>query len=367
VPLQNSTAEKKRFLPRYALVFYGVLALSLLVYLVAVLSPTFAAWFNGTVGAAVRALLAHLTSWLPFSLAEILLYALPLAVVAIGVLAWRRYCDTWRDTGRFLLSLLSCVSLLFSLFVFSFGTGYHTPTLDRRLSLTPREVTGETLAHTLSCLVTEVNAAAEGVSFAENGFSLMPYDLGALNTKLMDGYGEVSVAYDFIQPLKSRVKPVLASRAMSYTHITGVYTYFTGESNINVDFPPYTQPFTAAHELAHQRGIAREDEANFVAFLACVATNDPYICYSAYLNLYEYVANALWEVDREAYMEIAKNLLPVVKGELRAYAAFFEPLRDSAASSVSGAVNDTYLKIHGNEAGVYSYNLVVELAVAYFA
>ena len=121
MPLQNSTAEKKRFLPRYALVFYGVLALSLLVYLVAVLSPTFAAWFNGTVGAAVRALLAHLTSWLPFSLAEILLYALPLAVVAIGVLAWRRYCDTWRDTGRFLLSLLSCVSLLFSLFVHFLG------------------------------------------------------------------------------------------------------------------------------------------------------------------------------------------------------------------------------------------------------
>jgi len=367
VPLQTNSAEKKRPLPLYALVFYGVLAFSLLIYLAAVLFSGFAAWFNGTVGAAVRALLAHLTSWLPFSLAEILLYALPLGIAAVGVLAWRRYCDTWRDTGRFLLSLLACVSLLFSVFVFSFGPGYRTPSLDQGLSLAPREVNGETLAHTLSRLVDEVNAAAESVSFEENGFSLMPYDLRELNGKLMTGYERLCEDYDFISSLKSRVKPVLASRAMSYTHITGVYTYFTGEANINVDFPPYTQPFTAAHELAHQRGIAREDEANFVAFLACVAADDAYIRYSAYLNLYEYVANALWEVDSEAYMTIAKGLLPAVKGELHAYAAFFEPLRDSAASSVSGAVNDTYLKLHGNEAGVYSYNLVVELAVAYFA
>ena len=364
--MQRNTVDKKRLLPRYAIVFYGVLALSLLIYLAAALFPAFAAWFNGTVGAAVRALLAHLTSWLPFSLAELLLYALPLGIVAVGVLAWRRYCNTWRDTCRFLLSLVACVSLLFSLFVFSFGTGYHTETLDKRLTLPETAVTEETLCATLSDLVSAVNAAAEGVTFGEDGFSQMPYDLKTMNARLMVGYDRLAATYRFIPHLHSRVKPVLASRAMSYTHITGVYTYFTGEANINVDFPDYTVPFTAAHELAHQRGIAREDEANFVAFLAAIATDDAYIRYSAYLNLYEYVANALWDLDPEAYRDIAKDLAPTVKGELRAYTAFFEPLADSAASNVSNAVNDTYLKLHGNEAGVQSYNLVVTLAVAYF-
>ena len=104
-----------------------------------------------------------------------------------------------------------------------------------------------------------------------------------------------------------------------------------------------------------------------MAFLAALATDDPYIRYSAYLNLYEYVADALWAVDREAYRAIAQTLLPEVKGELRAYAAFFEPLSGSVISSVSNAVNDTYLKLHGNEAGVHSYNLVVKLAVSYFS
>ena len=162
--MQQNSAEKKRFLPCFAIVFYGVAALSLLVYLAAVLFPAFAAWWGGTAGATVRALLAHLTSWVPLSLAELLLYALPLGLVAIGVLAWRKYCETWRETWRFLLALLSCVSLLFSLFVFSFGTGYHTDPLDKRLGLPLKTVDEAALVDTLTALVLEVNAAAEEVS-----------------------------------------------------------------------------------------------------------------------------------------------------------------------------------------------------------
>ena len=157
---------------------------------------------------------------------------------------------------------------------------------------------------------------------------------------------------------------MLLSHAMSYTHITGVYTYFTGEANLNVAFPDYTLPYTAAHELSHQRGIARENEANFVAFLVTAGSEDPYIRYSGYLNLFEYVASALYAADAELYTEVLKTLDANVIGELRAYSAFFDTYRDSVAADVSGAVNDTHLKLHGNSAGTASYGLVVDLAVA---
>ena len=142
----------------------------------------------------------------------------------------------------------------------------------------------------------------------------------------MDAYDKVCDEYSFIQRLYSRAKPVMLSEAMSYTHITGVYTYFTGEANINVHFPDYTIPYTAAHELAHQRGIAREDEANFVAFLVCAESDDPYIRYSGYLNLYEYVASALY-ADTDAYKRVYSTLLSPVVGEMRAYSAFFNKYR----------------------------------------
>ena len=158
---------------------------------------------------------------------------------------------------------------------------------------------------------------------------------------------------------------MLSSEAMSYAHITGVYTFFTGESNINVGFPDYTIPYTSAHELAHQRGIAREDEANMVAFLVCMESDDPYIQYSAYLNVYEYVASALYSADRDLYREVRAKLSAKVYGEQVAYSKFFEKYRKSVTSQVSGAVNDAYLKTQGT-AGSVSYGMVVDLAVAYY-
>jgi hypothetical protein len=219
------------------------------------------------------------------------------------------------------------------------------------------------LEDTALWLATEVNLLSSYISFAEDGFSEMPYSLSEMNKKLMDAYDKVCDKYAFIQRLYSRVKPVMLSEAMSYTHITGVYTYFTGEVNINVNFPDYTLPYTAAHELAHQRGISREDEANFVAFLVCAESDDIYIKYSGYLNLYEYVASALYS-SKDAYQRVYSTLLSPVIGEMRAYSAFFNKYKDSTAGKVSEKVNDTFLQVQGT-VGTKSYGMVVDLAVAY--
>ena len=353
-------------LPRYFYLLCALAAFSALLYLIAALNPTFAEWFNGTVSAALRWLLAHMTSFLPFSLAEVFLLTSPVLIVLVGIYAYRYRCDTWHEALVFIACLLSVASILFSLFVFCFGTGYHTRTLDERMELQAGEVTVSDLEQTARLLAQKVNTAAEDVSFGEDGFSVMPYGTDEMNDILLDAYKTTCSEYSFIQQLDSRVKPVMMSRLMSYTHITGIYTFFTGEANINIAFPDYTTPFTAAHELAHQRGIARENEANFVAFLVTSRSDDAYVRYSAYLNLFEYVASALIGADAEAGQAVLDLLCDQVKGELRAYAAFFETYRDSAAADISEAVNDTFLKANGNEAGTASYGLVVELAVAYY-
>lgn len=362
---EKKSRDYEKF-PLHAWVFLAIAALSLVLYLIGVASPRFAGGFNATVGAAVRAFFAHLTSWIPFSLAEILIYCIPLLIIGLGIYAYRRRCTTWRSMWVFVGCIAAAFSLLFSLFVFSFGMGYHAPTLDERLELTAGEITVEDLEHTTAMLTAIVTEAADDVTFGADGFSVMPYDLDGLNDRLLVAYDKVCTQYDFISSLNSRIKPVLASKAMSYTHITGVYSYFTGEANLNTAFPDYTLPYTAAHELAHQRGIARENEANFVAFLVCMASDDPYIRYSGALNLLEYVSSALARADEAHYRTWVKHLDARVLGELVAYSHFFDTYRDSSASLVAGAVNDTYLKLHGNEAGTASYGLVVELAVAYF-
>lgn len=364
---RNAAKRKKNYerIPRWAYVLLGIALLCLLLYLIAVASPDFADAFNGSVGRAVRAFSAHLTSWIPFSFAEILILLTPALVIAVVVYAYRCRCETWRSVLVFLICIVAVFSIFFSLFVLGFGTGYHTHTLDERLELKLAAVDTEALYDTALWLVEEVNRAADGVSFGEDGFSEMPYDHEEMNDRLITAFDAVCDEYAFIQRLDSNIKPVMLSRAMSYTHITGVYTYFTGEANLNVDFPDYTLPYTAAHELAHQRGIARENEANFVAFLVTSASQDDYIRYTAYLNLFEYVGSALYRADATRYKAVLALLDQRVLEELRAFSAFFDTYRDATIADISDAVNDTYLKAHGNEAGSASYGLVVDLAVAY--
>ncbi|MGM9680480.1 MAG: DUF3810 domain-containing protein, partial [Eubacteriales bacterium] len=184
--------------------------------------------------------------------------------------------------------------------------------------------------------------------------------------KLNDAYAKTAKKYDFVSPLRSHIKYVVMSEPMSYTHITGVYTFFTGESNLNVNFPDYTLPYTAAHEFAHQRGIAREDEANFVAFLASMESEDPYILYSAYVNMLEYVMNALYSADKNLYMDLYRRFDSRLVGEFNAYSQFYEKYRENKVADVSSAVNNSYLQSQGVEVGSRSYGLVVDLTVAYY-
>ena len=312
-----------------------------------------------------RRTLAALTGWIPFSLGEALILLLP---VIFGLAVWyaaKYRCDTWRSTWSFVGILVAVICLLLSMFVFTFATGYHGRTLDQKLGLAQKEVSAEELYRTALILAEKVNEEHENMTYAANGFSVMPYSLPEMNDKLLDAYDTFCGEHKFIDHYDTRLKPVMLSELMNYTHITGVYSYFTGEANIDIAFPDYTIPFTAAHELAHQRGIAREDEANMVAFLVCMKSDDPYIRYSAYLNMYEYVANALYQANPELYSKARSTVHADVKSEMVAFSNFFSKYQNSTASSVSGAVNDTFLKFQGTE-GTASYGMVVDLTVAYY-
>lgn len=357
-------ALKKR-LPVFASVLYGIAVAALAILAAARLSPAFADTFNRYVGAVIRGALAHLTGWIPFSLGEAMVIFLPVAAVFMIVRACRKYSDSWRSVFVYLGSVLSVVSLLFSVFVFGFGTGYYGTTVDEKLGLDRSVVSPEELYYTAATLAAHVNSEAENVKYQYNDFSVMPYTFDEMSRRLVAAYDKVCDEYDFIPRLYSRVKPVMLSEPWTYTHISGVYTYFTGEANINTNFPDYTIPYTAAHEMAHQRGIAREDEANFIAFLVCISSDDPYIRYSGYLEVYEYVASSLYSADKNYYSAVYSSLKTNVRAEMAAYSAFFDKYRENVVADVSEAVNNSYLQIHGT-VGSKSYGLVVDLAVAYY-
>ncbi len=357
-------APKKK-LPLVCKIIYGIAAFCVLLYILFLIFPAFADFFNKYISPVSRTVLATLTSWIPFSLAEYVIILIPLILVVLVGYGVKHYGDSWRNVGVFCLIILSIVAYIFSTFTIGFVPAYRGSRLDAKMGLDKREVSADELLFTAVLLSDKIKEEADAIKLDENGASVMPYGYGELNDKLMLAYDKACEKYDFIQPMDSNIKRIMLSEPMTYTHISGVYTFFTGEANLNTNFPDYSLPYTAAHEFAHQRGIAREDEANFVAFLVCIESDDAYIRYSAYLNLYEHVANALYQANPDYYWSVYYSLPQKARLEMKAYSAFFDKYRDNVVSDVSGTINDTFLTVNGTE-GTKSYGMVVDLAVAYY-
>ncbi len=350
-------------------ILWALAAISLVIYVISIFSTPFADFFTRYPAAFVRAALSYITYLLPISFAEIMLILLIPSAIFLLVIGCKYYCTSWKTVGIFTARVLAIASVLFSLFVFTLGTGYRTTTLDKRLGLTEGKVNADGVKYTAEVLVDRIKELEGEIEFGDDDFSVLPYSYDEMSKKLMAAYGKVCEKYDFIPYFESRVKPVMLSEPMTYTHIAGVYTYFTGESNINVTFPDYTLPYTAAHELAHQRGIAREDEANFIAFLVCSESDDPYIRYSGYVGLLDYVLNAFYRSDKSEghadYKALYSSIPESVRAEQRAYSEFYKKYADNIVGDISGTVNNTYLQSQGTPGSV-SYSLVVNLAVRYF-
>ena len=69
----------------------------------------------------------------------------------------------------------------------------------------------------------------------------------------------------------------------------GYYFPFSMEANYNRQMYITNMPVTMCHELSHLKGFILEDEANFIGYLACVDSEDPFFRYSAYLSVIGYL------------------------------------------------------------------------------
>ncbi len=351
--------------PKKSAVIYCIFLFGVIIALISRFCTPFADFWNENIGAIFRGAFAYATGWLPFSLAEYVLLCVPVIFIALAVYIWK-YDSQSVSTARYLFGVFSVPALVFAILLINFTSGYYATPIDEKLGMDKQPVSAEELAYTANILLANANKEAENIARGANGFTVMPYTLAELDDKINQAYKTVCEEHDFIQKLNTSVKPVLLSKPWTYTHIAGVYTFFTGEANINTNFPDYTLPFTVAHEMAHQRGISREEEANFVAFLVCISSDDAYIRYSGYLSVYEYVASALYSANEEAYFAVLQNMSAKVKGELVSFSEFFDEYRDSTASQVVESVQDAYLQQQGQVQGSRSYDLVTDLAVAYY-
>ena len=315
---------------------------------------------------AVAAVLVRLTSPVPFSIAEIGLAVLIVAaLVALvrGLARLRRGPDRARRLARGTLAVVAGAGAVYLAFQLVWGLNYARCPLADTLGLPTRGGDAGELAAVASALVAESAALRAGLPEDAAGALSIPGGVSAVAARAPSGYERLFAARPALAGTVGRAKPVLFSPLMSYLGIGGIYAPFTGEANVNATLPDWDRPFTVCHELAHQRGFAREDEANYLGYLACRRHPDRDFQYSGTFQGALYVLGALRAADRPAFDGVRRTLSSPMERDLAALAVWRARYK-SRLSNVQDRVNDTYLRSQGQREGVRSYGRMVDLLLA---
>ena len=268
-----------------------------------------------------------------------------------------------RAYGAVLLAADVCLTV-YALFCLMWGVNYWTDSFQDRSGITAQPVAAEDLEAVTAYFAQQLADTADSVPRDENGVYAVPKE--QILSESTAVYGGVTELFPFLDFRDTGVKAVRCSRIMSIMGFTGVYFACIGESNVNVDSPACLLPSTVAHELAHQRGIAWEQECNFLGVLASVTSGMPDYVYSGWLLGFIHLGNALYETDPEAYWAIRNALPEMVSADLRDNNAYWDQFRGNVVEKVSDTVYDAALKSYGDANGMKSYSMVVELLVAYY-
>ncbi len=354
--------NKKRVFSLFALLSVSVFLVVGAIYFLSDFSPAFADYINGGLSQNFRRIMADIGGIVPFSLFEIFVVSIPLLIFLVVYLAIRAF--TAGRGLRFVINLASIALLLYSGHLLALGVGYNTTDILVKMEIEEKAVDKDSLTEVITLLVDDINTLAPEMPRDENGVFDPGYSNETVSQRLCASYEKFAREYKFISSFDSTVKSVGAGNFMSYLGLTGIYTYYTGEANVNADPPPYVRIFTSAHEMAHQRGILRENEANFAAYIVTVTSDDPYLRYSGALEMFGYFASALYRTDKQAYFEVYETLCDEAITDIKASNAVWEKYGDTVFSRISDWVNNLYLKSNGTE-GIISYSRVVELVVSY--
>ena len=318
---------------------------------------------------ASRTILTTLADWsgvLDFTLWQVLAVLIVVGLLATIVLMIMLKWNFFQWLGW----VLTGVSLVWCLHTGVYGLNNYASPLAEDLRLNVTEYTLAELERATVYFRDKANSLAESMARDEKG-DLIYDDFEELSAMAGNGFhnltysGEAAVFAGSMRP----VKKLAWAEMYASMGITGVTMPITGEAAVNPLIPVVSMPFTMCHEMAHRMAIAPERDANLAGFLGCIYHENPQFQYSGYFMAYRYCMNALQTVGTgeasAAAVRISTGVNTYLKGDIADYNAFFIQHQNKAASTVADAVNDTYIKVSGDESGVRSYGEVCDLLVSW--
>lgn len=306
-----------------------------------------------------------LFGWIPFSVGD-LFYSFLILVILFRTFRFLKLLFRKKLTRAYFASGLQ-QAIFFFLFVYVFfnllwGLNYNRTGIAAQLQLDVKKYSVADLDTLTSAIQQKLNHYAISASEEQRD---------SLNRK-RQLFREGDKAYDyavnhfsFLRYQQKSIKPSLFSYLGNYLGFQGYYNPFSGEAQVNTTIPRFLEPFVTTHEIAHQLGYAKENEANFAAFLACRSFPSNGFRYSVYFDMYNYAIGEVRRRDTAMATRFRKNLHPQVINDINKYREFYRRHKNPIEPIITWGYGH-YLKANNQPAGKETYNEVVAWLIAYY-
>ena len=304
---------------------------------------------------------------IPFSLHELLIVCTIIVIFILLIVsiikAVKMKTKWYKPITSFLMTVLAGGSLLYFVFTICWGLNNYRPTFAEISGLEVRDSSVQELKGLCKSLIDKTNTLRLQMEENSDGITTTAMSNNEIFNTALKGYANVSKIYPELGGRYAAPKAVLLSVPMTYTDTWGQYSAFTGEANVNVNIPVFFIPSTACHEMAHQRGFSREDEANYIGYLACMLNPNAFFQYSGSIDALLSSMNALYSSSYDDWKELRATYSDGVTRDIN-YLTAFNSRYEGVVGKISSSVNDVYLKANNQSDGVKSYGRMVDLLLA---
>ncbi len=300
---------------------------------------------------------------LPFSAGDILyallfLYALWKAVQSVRNMRQQPVGARSSKTGW--LRLLRLLLLLYIIFNVLWGLNYNRQGVHSQMGFERENYSKDDVIYINELLVEEVNNSKAALMSG----STACLSAKALPERTGNVFAQAAQKYPFLRYAYPSVKPSLFNVLGNYFGFSGYYNPFTGEAQVNTDIPLFLQPYVYCHEIAHQLGYARENEANFAGYIAATASGDPLFVYAAYFDIFLYANRNLYRMDSVAAKHFLTLLHPAVKADIDTLKAYYSKY-ENPVEPLFRWVYGKYLEVNDQPLGMMTYSEVVADVIAW--
>lgn len=321
-------------------------------------STQIAEWFARNFSRGWIAVWGTLTGWLPFSMYELfLIVAIVAAVVGVVfVIVW--LCKRkWMRAVSLVLTVCICVTSFLTVYNVTAGYAYRRESLPSQVytAQNPNKFDRDSAIAMAQLVVNELNKAYEQTPHDENGNVILP-SIEQIHNDIAEEYKRIDgeQCNGYFNSYNPAVKQITNKWVMSQMHIVGVFFAPFGEANVNPNENNYNMPHSMAHEMAHGKGVMRENEANLVASYLLLTCDKPYLRYSALMKVYFSAISlvSMYPNTNDAVALLRSSVRSEIYAEMSNYNKFWSQF--TLIGDIGNWFNDIYLKLH-KQNGTGSY------------